>query len=407
MRGRNSKEDEDSGSDWDSMSEMEPAPKIEKKQALSHSQQVPAPLKLKSMTFVDPDVRRDQSGDNPPYDFKPEVKAPTRIAEEKQVKPGRQKKGKTYDPQGSQQKHVTFSETEKENDTPTVNGSAGGQESDSEDPLYSTVKPKSKQSIPSGSSQHRKGDSEEDFKGGRGAKTQKKGVKKALQGLRNPKAQGVDNKAFVGDDEQDPVDMPPRSQAPLGPILKKPANTSTPTQDPNISKNLGTVPLRQSYTGDQFRASGSYESQHLISSFGYNALPVKECPPPLVLSVGETVLESAGKKPVEVTNRALGEIFAFITFPFTCFALFFHHLLRFILLGIIRPLFVDSLILIVEYLLHPFVNGVVRPILLSLYGASASVSETLVVCVRPVTTILQSFRFVEVNYTRKYSIEEI
>lgn len=37
MRGRNSKEDEDSGSDWDSMSEMEPAPKIEKKQALSHS----------------------------------------------------------------------------------------------------------------------------------------------------------------------------------------------------------------------------------------------------------------------------------------------------------------------------------------------------------------------------------
>lgn len=81
---------------------------------------------------------------------------------------------------------------------------------------------------------------------------------------------------YSGDDEQDPVDMPPRSQAPLGPILKKPANTSTPTQDPNISKNLGTVPLRQSYTGDQFRASGSYESQHLISSFGYNALPVKE-----------------------------------------------------------------------------------------------------------------------------------
>lgn len=33
-------------------------------------QQVPAPLKLKSMTFVDPDVRRDQSRDNPPYDFK-------------------------------------------------------------------------------------------------------------------------------------------------------------------------------------------------------------------------------------------------------------------------------------------------------------------------------------------------
>ncbi|XP_037783023.1 uncharacterized protein LOC119579331 [Penaeus monodon] len=406
MRGRNSKEDEDSGSDWDSMSEMDPAPKVEKKQASNQGQQMPASLKLKSMTFVDPDVRRGHSAENPPYDFKPEVKTPTRIAEEKQVKPGRQKKGKTYDPQGSQQKHVTFSETEKEYDTATVNGSAG-QESDSDDPLYSTVKPKSKQSDPSASSQQRRGDSEEDVKGGRGAKTLKKGAKKALHGLQNIKAQGVDNKAFVGDEEQDSVDMPPGSQAPLGPILKKPANTSTPTRDPTIGKSLGTVPLRQSHTIDQFGVGSNSESQRFMSNCSYSSLPVKECPPPLVLSVGETILESAGKKPVEITNRALGEIFAFITFPFTCFALFFHHLLRFILLGLIRPLFVDTLILIVEYLLHPFVNGVVRPVLLSLYVASASISEMLVVCVRPVIIVLQSVRLVEVNYTRKYSIEEI
>lgn len=82
-------------------------------------------------------------------------------------------------------------------DTAIVNGSAG-QESDSDDPLYSTVKPKSKQSDPSASSQQRRGDSEEDVKGGRGAKTLKKGAKKALHGLQNIKAQGVDNKAFVG-----------------------------------------------------------------------------------------------------------------------------------------------------------------------------------------------------------------
>lgn len=80
---------------------------------------------------------------------------------------------------------------------------------------------------------------------------------------------------------------------------------------------------------------------------------------------------------------------------------------RFLLLGLIRPLFIDSLILIVEYILHPFVNGVVRPVLLSIYGASASVSEILVVCMRPITTVLQSFRLVEINYTRKYSIDEI
>lgn len=33
-------------------------------------QQMPASLKLKSMTFVDPDVRRGHSAENPPYDFK-------------------------------------------------------------------------------------------------------------------------------------------------------------------------------------------------------------------------------------------------------------------------------------------------------------------------------------------------
>ncbi|XP_063587838.1 uncharacterized protein LOC134765226 [Penaeus indicus] len=309
MRGRNSKEDEDSGSDWDSMSEMEPAPKIEKKQASNHGQQIPAPLKLKSMTFVDPDVRRGQSAENPPYDFKPEVKTPTRIAEEKQVKPGRQKKGKTYDPQGSQQKHVTFSETEKEYDTATVNGSAGGQESDSEDPLYSTVKPKSKQSNLSASSHQRRGDSDEDVKGGRGAKTQKKGAKKALQGLRNPKAQGVDNKAFVGDDEQDSVDIPPGSQAPLGPILKKPANTSTPTQDPNIGKSLSTVPLRQSHTIDQFGAGGSYESQRFMSSFGYSSLPVKECYYPISVSLWGSLPQGKSTESPEITSISIETVY--------------------------------------------------------------------------------------------------
>lgn len=39
-------------------------------QFLVAGQQMPPPLKLKSMTFVDPDVRRGQSGENPPYDFK-------------------------------------------------------------------------------------------------------------------------------------------------------------------------------------------------------------------------------------------------------------------------------------------------------------------------------------------------
>ncbi|XP_037783245.1 uncharacterized protein LOC119579478 [Penaeus monodon] len=46
---------------------MKPTPKIEKKRASSQGQKMVAPLKLKLMTFVDPEVRRGQSGENMPY----------------------------------------------------------------------------------------------------------------------------------------------------------------------------------------------------------------------------------------------------------------------------------------------------------------------------------------------------
>ena len=52
-------------------------------------------------------------------------------------------------------------------------------------------------------------------------------------------------------------------------------------------------------------------------------------PPPLILTSGEALLESAGKRPVEAVNRALGEAFALVTIPLTCFTLFLHHLLRY------------------------------------------------------------------------------
>lgn len=86
----------------------------------------------------------------------------------------------------------------------------------------------------------------------------------------------IDYYIHSGDDDQDTMDIPPGLKAPLGPILKKPTNASTPTQDTNIGTSLGTVPLRQNHAVDQIGASGSYESQRLISSFGYNAFPVKE-----------------------------------------------------------------------------------------------------------------------------------
>lgn len=53
-------------------------------------------------------------------------------------------------------------------------------------------------------------------------------------------------------------------------------------------------------------------------------------PPPLIMSSGEALLESAGKRPVDAANRALGEVFALITLPFTCFTLFLHHLIRYL-----------------------------------------------------------------------------
>lgn len=80
---------------------------------------------------------------------------------------------------------------------------------------------------------------------------------------------------------------------------------------------------------------------------------------------------------------------------------------RFLLQGVVRPLLVDSLTLIVEYLVRPFMGSVVKPLLMSLHGATVTLSDTLVVLMRPLTVVLQSVRLVEVNYIRRYSVEEV
>lgn len=80
---------------------------------------------------------------------------------------------------------------------------------------------------------------------------------------------------------------------------------------------------------------------------------------------------------------------------------------RFILQGVVRPLVVDSLRLVIEYIVQPFTSGVLKPLLVTVHVASASLSDTLLVCVRPVIAVLQAVRLVEVHYTSRYSVEEI
>ncbi|KAK8734918.1 hypothetical protein OTU49_005727 [Cherax quadricarinatus] len=67
---------------------------------------------------------------------------------------------------------------------------------------------------------------------------------------------------------------------------------------------------------------------YYVKSNSENSLLVNmDWSPPLILTIGETPLESEGKKALETINRAMGEVFALVTFPFTCFTLFLHHLL--------------------------------------------------------------------------------
>ena len=85
----------------------------------------------------------------------------------------------------------------------------------------------------------------------------------------------------------------------------------------------------------------------------------------------------------------------------------YFFLFRFILQGLVRPIFIDTLRLIIEYLVQPFITGVMKPLLVTVHVASMSLSETMLVCVRPLTNVLQSVRLVEVHYTSRYSVEEI
>lgn len=80
---------------------------------------------------------------------------------------------------------------------------------------------------------------------------------------------------------------------------------------------------------------------------------------------------------------------------------------RFILQGLLRPLVVDSLRLMIEYFVQPFITGVMKPLLVTVHVASLNLCETMLVCMRPLTTVLESVRLVEVHYTSRYSVEEI
>ncbi|XP_076031263.1 uncharacterized protein LOC143019500 isoform X2 [Oratosquilla oratoria] len=402
MKGKFIK-DEDSGSDWDSMSEMEVLPKQSTSHMTHKEMPAAAPRKNISMTFVDKNMDEEQTTlkkqneENPPYDFKSEVTSPRNPPYEP-TKPGKPQKGKMYNVTTGE-KRVSFDDdVDQEED----------------DPLYSTVKPKYKrEKVIVDTSE---GDSKPSPVKGKVKSPEvnkSKGLKSALKAEQNKALKGILNEGFIDDDANSQpqsieTQISPRTP-PKPAIVGSPVQVirSSPNHIPSVSTFQMATPVPASQRGSPSTVITNYaHSQPQVQATNFSRNPQTSLPP-LILSTQSFDMVVAGNKPIENINRALSETFAIITFPFTCFVLFMHHLFRFLLLGLLKPLVIDTVTLLVEYTLHPCVVGVVNPILSNIYLVSLHISDIFLVCIKPVIALLKSFRLVEVNYTRKYSVDDV
>lgn len=82
-------------------------------------------------------------------------------------------------------------------------------------------------------------------------------------------------------------------------------------------------------------------------------------------------------------------------------------LYRFILQGVGKPLVVDTLRLIIDNTLQPFVTEVVRPTYNIMRDASASMIDIVMEYTRPITAIFRSIRLAEVHFINKYSVQDV
>ncbi|XP_053644481.1 hepatoma-derived growth factor-related protein 2-like isoform X2 [Cherax quadricarinatus] len=322
MRGRTAR-DEDSGSDWDSISEIVPPPPPKKQesqlssQSDSQNQPAVAARKLKPLTRMDPHLGNKADSENPPYSFRSEVKSPSRVSEDHITKPGKQKKGKLYDPRPPSQRRVSFVDDEAfDQERPSANGDVTGPDSDVDDPLYSTVKPREASNPEELQTQDEQGKEDESSH-----KSEKKKFRSLSKSL-NKKLQGIDNRGYVDDDEA------AGSHSTHSTTVAKKSSTTTPVYvKPHTLANQqlpSEIPKNFHRCEEGFKPEAYY-----VKSNSENSLLVNmDWSPPLILTIGETPLESEGKKALETINRAMGEVFALVTFPFTCFTLFLHHLLR-------------------------------------------------------------------------------
>ncbi|XP_066976007.1 uncharacterized protein [Macrobrachium rosenbergii] len=377
MKGEKIKEQE-SDSDWDSVSEMEPPPKtavrVKTSQSSPQGQAAAVPRKLKSLTFVDPESGK--GGEKPPFDFKSEAPADTK--EEMPVKPGKPRKGNIYNPNEAKQRHVSFAEgLASSKGSSEMNGrETGGGVTDLEDPLYATVNHK----VPNVKWKSPTNDTEEQSFENLTREERKK--KMLIPETTGKSLQGKDNTGYVDDEESFPSGKPSKSS-----ILR------------NKKKNQPKLPVQESSL-----ALPENETIWTTKNAGTESV---EGVQPLILSLGQMSVEAAGKKPIDAMNKAISEACTFLTFPVFFFSLLLHHVIRFFLQGLIKPLVVDSLVLVVEYLVRPFLGLIVKPTLFSLHGASSAFSDIVLVCLRPVTMILQSIRLIEIHYTRRYSVEDV
>lgn len=220
-----------------------------------------------------------------------------------------------------------------------------------------------------------------------------------------PKFSGVG----LGSDPENPphYTMNPEHHAKVEDVLGSPGEASRDPRlggphagSPHVTVKTSLPTFSENFYFEYTDAPKSQAAQNVMHN---NITTVKECPPPLATSAYGARLDPA----LKAINKAFGELFALFTFPFTCLILFLHHLMRLILQGVVRPLVVDSVMLVIEYIVHPITSGIVLPLWITVHTILEGISNTQMMLIRPVVAILRAIRLMDINCTRRSQVETV
>ncbi|KAK7078152.1 hypothetical protein SK128_016664 [Halocaridina rubra] len=133
----------------------------------------------------------------------------------------------------------------------------------------------------------------------------------------------------------------------------------------------------------------------------------QESAPPQIMRLELNRHENFLSMPIIKISEIMDNFFSIIALPFSVLVLIVHHLIRLVLRVIIRPLFLDSLILVVEYIWRPIFNTFLRSCFTSLHLFSIALSDWLIILLKPIYLLCKSIRCVEINYSKEKGMMEV